>query len=155
MRRAGLFPERSFLRPIALAAAAHRGPCLDPDRGGVAPCAFGELAQRREDVERLLPGWISIRHPAVTPFGDARQRALMVAAEPDRHLARGRPRVDPGVVDRVPLALEGDMILRPQHLHDLHLLLGAAAAIVEILVEAGKLHLVPPHSDPEPEPAAA
>ena len=43
----------------------------------------------------------------------------------------------------------------PQRLHDLDLLLGAAAAIVEILVETDELDLVPPDPDPEPEPAAA
>jgi hypothetical protein len=43
----------------------------------------------------------------------------------------------------------------PQLLHDLHLLLGAAAAIVEILVEPNEFDLVPADADAEPEPAAA
>src|SRR6266436_2970478 len=47
------------------------------------------------------------------------------------------------------------MWLGPQCLHDLHLLLGAAAAVVEILVEPGELDLVPADPDAEPEPAAA
>ena len=47
------------------------------------------------------------------------------------------------------------MRLGPQPLHHLHLLLGAAAAIVEILVEPGELDLVPADPDAEPEPAAA
>ena len=47
------------------------------------------------------------------------------------------------------------MRLGPQRLHHLDLLLGAAAAIVEILVEADELDLVPADPDPEPEPAAA
>ena len=47
------------------------------------------------------------------------------------------------------------MRLGPQRLHDLDLLLGAAAAIVKILVEADELDLVPADPDPEPEPAAA
>src|SRR5207302_10443510 len=76
-------------------------------------------------------------------------------AEPHRHLARGGPRVDPSIVDRVPAALEADMRLLPQRLHDLHLLLGAAAAVVEILVEAGELDLVPADTDAEAEAAAA
>ena len=83
------------------------------------------------------------------------QGALVMPAEPHRHLARGRPRVDAGIVDRVPAALEADMRLGPQRLHDLHLLLRAAAAIVEILVEPDELDLVPADPDAEPEPAAA
>src|ERR1700736_6055387 len=76
-------------------------------------------------------------------------------AVPHRHLARGRPRVDPGVLDRVPAAREAHMRLGPQLLHDLDLLLGAAAAVVEVLVEPGELDLVPADADAEPEPSAA
>src|SRR5215469_15024330 len=47
------------------------------------------------------------------------------------------------------------MRLRPQLLHDLDLLLGAATAIVKVLVEPGKLDLVPADPDAEPEPTAA
>src|ERR1700730_14253351 len=76
-------------------------------------------------------------------------------AVPHRHLARGRPRVDAGVIDRVPPPLEAHMRLGPQLLHDLDLLFGAAAAIVEVLVETGELDLVPADADAEPETAAA
>jgi len=55
----------------------------------------------------------------------------------------------------VPFALEGDVRLGPQRLHNLHLLLRAPAAVVEILVEAGELDLVPADPDAEAEPAAA
>jgi len=37
----------------------------------------------------------------------------------------------------------------------LHLLLGAPAAIVEVLIEPGELDLVPADPDAKPEPAAA
>ena len=47
------------------------------------------------------------------------------------------------------------MRLGPQRLHDLHLFLGTAAAVVEILVEPGVLSFVPADPDAEPEPAAA
>ena len=47
------------------------------------------------------------------------------------------------------------MRLGPQRLHYLHLLLGAAAAVVKILVEPGEFDLVPADPDPEPEPSAA
>src|SRR4029077_14023516 len=43
----------------------------------------------------------------------------------------------------------------PQFLHDLHLLFGAAASDVEILVEPGELDLVPADPDAKPGPAAA
>ena len=43
---------------------------------------------------------------------------------------------------------------RPQRPHDLDLLLRAAAAVVEILVEPGELDLVPTDPDAEPEPPA-
>jgi hypothetical protein len=55
----------------------------------------------------------------------------------------------------VPAALEGDVRLGPQRLHDLHLFLGTAAAVMEILVETGVLSFVPADPDAEPEPAAA
>src|SRR5215467_7220223 len=47
------------------------------------------------------------------------------------------------------------MRLGPQLLHDLHLLLGAAPAVVKILVKPQKLHFVPADPDPKPEPAPA
>ena len=47
------------------------------------------------------------------------------------------------------------MRLGPQRLHHPHLVGRALAAVVEILVEAGELDLVPADADPEPEPPAA
>src|SRR4051794_41915997 len=75
-----------------------------------------------------------------------------MAAEPDRDRAAGRQRVYPGILDRVVLAGEGDVRLGPQRLHDFDLLLRAAAAVAEILVEAGELDRGP--ADPDPEPGA-
>src|SRR6516225_5278130 len=109
----------------------------------------------RKNIESALIGRIGVRHPAVAPFGDARQSALMMPTKPHLHLARSGPRVDAGVLDRVPPALEVDMRLGPQRLHDLHLLLRAPPTVVEILVEPGKLDLVPADPDAEPEAAAA
>ena len=70
-------------------------------------------------------------------------------------MRRGGQRVDAGILDRVVLAGEGDVRLGPQRLHDLDLLLRAAAAVAEILVEAGELDRVPADPDPEPEASAA
>ena len=53
------------------------------------------------------------------------------------------------------LPLKCHMRLGPQRLHHLHLLLGAPAAVVEVLVEPGELDLVPADPDAKPEPAAA
>src|SRR6202035_4897305 len=78
-----------------------------------------------------------------------------VAAIPDRHPPRRRARVDPGIIDMMELALILDVRLGPQRLHDPHLIGRALAAGVEILVEAGKLDLVPADPDAEPEPAVA
>src|SRR5215469_10248578 len=78
----------------------------------------------------------------------------MMPAEPHRHSARGRARVDPSIVDVMPAAFELDMRLGPQLLHDLHLFLGAAAAIAEILVEPDELGLIPADADAQPKPAA-
>jgi len=45
------------------------------------------------------------------------------------------------------------MRLRPQGLHDLHLLLGPAAAIGEVLVQALEFEFVPADADTEAQPA--
>src|SRR5262249_44819803 len=144
-----LFPEARLLRPIRLVARTHRHPNLDADLFRVAPRLLGQAAQLRQDVERALVGRIGIRHPAVAEFCDALQGALDMPAEPHRHLAGGGARVDAGVVDRVIAAFESDVRRGPQFLHDLDLLLGAAAAIVEILLESGGLDPGPAAADAE------
>jgi hypothetical protein len=53
------------------------------------------------------------------------------------------------------LAVEFDMRLVPQSLHHAHLFGRARPAVVEILVEADKLDLVPADADAEAEAAAA
>src|SRR6516164_11772228 len=113
MRGAGLFPEPSFLGPVRFRAGAHRHPDLDSDLRGITACLFGQTAQLAEHVERALVRRIGVGHPAVTPFGDAWQGALVMAAVPDRDPARGGPRVDAGILDRVPPSLEVEMRLGP------------------------------------------
>src|SRR5689334_10038796 len=139
MRGAGLSPEARLLGPIRFAARAHRDPDLDANLARVAAGGFGHRAQPGEDVERFLAWGIGVRHTAVAESRDALQRALVMAADPHRHPAAFRPRVDAGVIDRVPASLVGDVRLGPQSLHDLNLLLGATAAVVEILVQPDKL----------------
>src|SRR6516162_10528791 len=106
MRCAGLLPEPCLLTPIRFASGTHRHPDLDPHTGGIAAGFLGQAAQLAENVESTLVRAIGIRHPAVAPLGDARKSALVMPAEPHRHLARGGQRVDAGVLDRVPAALE-------------------------------------------------
>src|SRR5207302_3102011 len=120
----------------------------------ITPCFLGVAMQGGNGGARLLAGRIGERHPAVAPFRTAPQRHVGVTAIPQRDLAPGRERVDAGILDRVPLALEADVRLGPERPHDLDLLFRAAAAVVEILVEADKLDLVPPDPDAEPEPPA-
>ena len=55
----------------------------------------------------------------------------------------------------MPFAFERDVWIGPQRLHDLDLLLGTLAPVVEILVEADELQLVPAYADAEAETAAA
>src|SRR5438094_8130156 len=76
VRGAGLFPEAGFLSPIRLGPGSHRNPDLDPELCRVAARPLGQATQLAEDVERLLVGRIGVRHPAVAPFGDARQGPL-------------------------------------------------------------------------------
>jgi hypothetical protein len=78
-----------------------------------------------------------------------------VAAKPDRDSAVCRQWIDPGALDRVVLAGEGDVRLGPQRLHNLDLLLRAAAPVAEIFIEADELDRVPADPDPETESSAA
>jgi len=66
-----------------------------------------------------------------------------VPSIPDRHPARGRARIDAGIVDMVKFPGEADMRLGPQRLNHPHLLRRANAAVVEVLVKADELDLVP------------
>src|SRR4029434_5693496 len=52
-------------------------------------------------------------------------------------------------------SLKRDVGIGPQRLHHLDLFLGTLTPVVEILVEADELHLVPAYADAEPEAAAA
>src|SRR5829696_1071010 len=78
-----------------------------------------------------------------------------MTAEPQRDFALSRPGIDAGVREAVPFALERHVGIGPQRFHHLDLFLGPLAPVVEILVEADELHLVPADADAEPEAAAA
>src|SRR3954463_13111198 len=77
-----------------------------------------------------------------------------MTAKPQRDLALGRSGIDAGVRKAVPLALKCNVGIGPQRFHHLDLFLGSLAPVVEILVEADELQLVPAHADAEAETAA-
>ena len=92
--------------------------------------------------------------PAITPPGDPPQCCILVTAKPNGDLAIRRQWIDAGVLDRVPLTLEGDVRFGPQLEHQLHLLLGPLAAIAEVFIQAYVFDGVPTNTDAEAEPAA-
>src|SRR5262245_31479217 len=87
--------------------------------------------------------------PAITPLGNAPQRCILVPTKPEGDPALGRQRIDPGVLDRVPLSLEADVQLGPQLEHEFNLLLRALPAIAEILVQSHVFNGIPANADAE------
>src|SRR3546814_20280998 len=77
-----------------------------------------------------------------------------MAAEPDRDRSLHRQRVQAGLVDPVPSAVERDQILRPERAEQSDLLLDPAAAGLEVLAERPVLDRVPADSDAETETAS-
>ena len=123
-----------------------------PTSDGIAAGLFGQAAKLAENFQRGLIGRVGVGHPAVAPSGNARQRVLMVPTVPKGNFSRRRARVDPGVVDGVILALEGDIRFGPKRLHDLDLFLGPAAPVMEVFVQPGKFDRVPADPDAKAEP---
>src|ERR1051326_6410747 len=80
MRRSGFLPESDFLLPIGFVSGAARSPDLDADILWIAAFGLGQAAQLRKYIDRRLIRRIGVRHPAVAPFGDARQGFFMMAA---------------------------------------------------------------------------
>ena len=52
----------------------------------------------------------AIPDPTIAPFGDPRQRLLVMSAIPHGQMSRCRPRIDARVIDRVILAVERYML---------------------------------------------
>src|SRR6185503_7992644 len=138
-RAARLLPERDLLAPVVGRALARRRPDLEADIFRLAARGFDHPAQPIEDLQHLVARRPAVGHEAVAVLGDARQRLLGMAAEPDRDLAGLGPRVDAAVGQLVILALEGDAGLGPQRLHEPDLLGRPDAAGVEIHAEALEL----------------
>src|SRR5580704_6288910 len=78
-----------------------------------------------------------------------------MAAEPDRHLAGFRARVDATVVELGEFAGEFHVRLGPQRLHEAYLFLGTLAARMEIRAQPLELDLVPADADAEAKAALA
>src|SRR5262245_12593608 len=87
--------------------------------------------------------------PAITPLGNASQSCVLVPTKPTRNSAPDRQRIDPGVLDRVPLSLEADVRLGPKPEHDLDLLFRTPTAIAEVLVQAHVFDKIPTNADAE------
>src|SRR5262252_2639961 len=148
---ARLLPEADLAPPIVLVADAGREPDLETDRGGVPAFGLDHGAQFVEGFQRLVAGRIGQRHEAVAVLGGAPEGGVDMAAEPDRHAAGRGAWVDAAVVEVVELAVELDMRLGPQRLHEAHLLVGALAAGVEVHAQPLELDLVPADADAEAE----
>ena len=149
------FQNLNSSRQLASSPAPVETQTSMPMLGGIAALLFSVGAQLGEFRLGGAVGGVGQHHPSVTPFRDAPERQIVMPPEPDRHAPRRRQRIDAGVVDVMPLPLEGHMRLGPQGLHDLHLLLRPSSPIVKILVQTDELHLVPADPDPQPKPAAA
>src|SRR5262245_60433652 len=85
--------------------------------------------------------------PAVPPLGNPSQRCVLVPTEPQRNPAPHRQRIDPGVLDCVPLPCEANVRLGPKPEHDLNLLFRTLAAIAEVLVQTHVFDGVPTNAD--------
>jgi len=104
-------PRPHLVAPLGLGARAGRDTRVNADRCRITPGFFGITMQCGECRSRFLAGRVGERHPTVAPFGTPSQRHIGVTAIPQRDLAPGRPRVDAGILDRVPFAFEGDVRL--------------------------------------------
>src|SRR5215470_13516027 len=150
---ARLLPEGGFAPPVVLVADTRREPDLEADRRGIPAFSLDHGAQLVEGFQSLVAGRIGQRHEAVAVLGGAPKGGVDMAAEPDRHAAGRGARVDAAIVELVELAVELDMRLGPQLLHEAHLLLGAFAAGVEVHAQPLELDLVPADADAEAETA--
>src|ERR1051326_8762601 len=84
VRDAGGFPGRELLAPGCLVADGG-DPDADAERLGIAACVGGEAAELREGGVGLGAAIVGQHDPAVAVLGDALERAIVVAAEPERH----------------------------------------------------------------------
>ena len=151
---AGILPGQELAAPILGPALAGRYPHLEPDRARVPACLLDVAAQLRELGIGHRPRRVRQHDPAVARSGDAPERHVLMAAEPQGDAPPDGQGIDAGILDGVPLALEGHVRLGPQRLHDLDLLLLRACRGLEALVEADVLDGVPADPDAEAEAPA-
>src|SRR6266542_1792604 len=151
VRHASGFPKGDFPSPVFLGTRTWRDPDLESDLGRVAARLLGQRAQFLECRQRLVTGRIVQRHETVAILCRTAEACFGIAAEPDRHAARRRARVDANILEPMELTGKGDVWFCPEGLHDPDLLLRSATAIAEVLVERDELDLVPPDADAEAE----
>src|SRR5262249_19216113 len=149
---AELAPGVVVAAPVVGAALAQHDAALDADRVGVTAGRAGVLMELL-GVLGHRGRWSAGDDPAIAKLRDAMQHGLGGSAEPERNWALNRQRVEAGLVDLVPAALERHDLLGPERAKDLDLLLELFAAGMEVLAERLVLDVVPTDAHPEPEPA--
>ncbi len=130
-------------------------PRFDAEGGARPACVRKERIQSIERRPRLGGLSESGHHPAIRQARRTLQRGFGRGAEPDRDRPLDGQRIEAGVGDGVPLALECDQWLRPQQAQQRHLLLEALAASVKVLSQRLILDGVPPEPDAQAQPPAA
>lgn len=153
MRNADAFPVGDGLAPVVRASFRVGDPY--GEAGSTSTALFSPISAELVECTLSLVAFRMGQHdPAIAVFGDPAQGFIHMAAKPNRHAAVDRQRVDASIVDIVPLALEGDVLFRPEALHDVHLLHRAHAAVAEIHAQADKLDRVLADADAKAEPPA-
>ena len=125
-----IFPASDLLLQGRPLPAAIRHARLDAEGGARPACVRKERIQsieRRAAPSAGCPK--SGHHPAIRQARRTLQRGFGRSAEPDRNRASDGQRVEAGIGNGVPLALERDQCLRPQQAQQCHLLLEALAAV--------------------------
>ena len=95
-----------------------------------------------------------VGHPAIGQARGALHDHLALAPHPDGDAPPRRQRIDPGVGNAMPLAVDRHQLLGPERAHDRDLLLDALAAVLEVLAQRLELDGVPADAHAEPQAPA-
>src|SRR5262245_64774817 len=112
MRPPRLLPGLELCAPVVGIACAGGDPHLQADGARIASGLPHVAAKFVEFAVGNGACRMRQHDPTIAPSGDASQRCLLMAAEPERYSAARRQGIDAGVLNRMPLSLEADMELR-------------------------------------------